>query len=74
MIVIVWSVATLTLILICVVICLIILTIFLYVNNFARANVLFPDGVTHTYCNLALNQFNKLDYFVNDNVTVIPST
>jgi len=43
---------------------------FLRTNNFVRADVLFPSGIKCTYVNDALGQYNKLDYFVYDNINV----
>ena len=42
----------------------------MHANNFARVDALFPNGAKHTYLNEALNQHNKLDYFVYDNISV----
>ena len=43
---------------------------FLHANKFVRVDTLFGNDVKHTYVNDALNQYNKLDYFVYDNTNI----
>ena len=43
---------------------------FLHTNSFLRADASFVTGDKFTYVNDALNQYNKLDYFVYDDINV----